>query len=70
MIIWLMALAVASEPVLIDAGNLVDPPLIGFDRLSLEGCDDDRVTWSSPPSRVRLRSAVSLTPDISEVGET
>lgn len=58
MIWWMLGVAVAAEPaatdpLLLDAGNLIDAPLIGFSRLSLDGSDDTRVSWSTPPMRVK-----------------
>ncbi len=47
LVIFLLTAALASEPLLLDAGP--DPALDGFAQLDLRGADDARVRWQQAP---------------------
>ncbi|MCB9681741.1 MAG: hypothetical protein H6733_09740 [Alphaproteobacteria bacterium] len=49
MLALLLSVALAAEPVLLDAGPYGTPLQEGLSRLHVDGCDDPRVTWTTPP---------------------
>lgn len=49
MISHIFMFALASPPILLDAGTLVSPVLPGFSRLEMAQCEDSRVTWERSP---------------------
>lgn len=50
MIAFLLANAIAAEPLHLDVGTLTTPLLEGFTLLSPYGCDDARVSWEKAPT--------------------